>query len=164
MRPSVLLVLAALATPCGAARAQGRPDAADSAALGAALDRWYQAWETRDAVLGARDYTTDAEWTNAFGMTRRGHVEIEATLREVFGLPFVVAGESRPTTQVIRWLRPDVALVVSRVERVGQQTPGGAPLGTRQTTHHRVFLRADGAWRIASHLISDARDRQQAPH
>ena len=164
--PSFLL-LAVLLTrlTSGTAHAQARPAAPDSAAIEAALERWYRAWELRDAALGARDYADDAAWTNAFGMARRGRAEIEATLREVFALPFVVAGESRPTAQTIRWLRPDVALVVSRVERVGQQTPQGVPLGTRQTTHHRVFVRdAAGAWRIASHLISDARDRQQAPH
>ena len=163
MRPASFLLLALL--PVARAAAQPRPTAADSAATGAALDRWYHAWETRDAALGARDYGDDAEWTNAFGMTRRGRAAVEATLREVFALPFVVAGESRPTTQTMRWLRPDVVLVASRVERTGQRTPSGAALGTRQTTHHRVFVRdGGGAWRIASHLISDARDRQQPGH
>ncbi len=159
MRSTVLLLLALLvAAP---ARAQ---TAADSAAIQGALDNWFRAWEIRDAGLGARDYADDAEWTNAFGMTRRGRAAIEATLREVFGLPFVVAGESRPTAQEIRWLRPDVALVVTVVERVGQQSPTGEPLGTRRTTHHRVFVRDRGGWRIASHLISDARDQQRPAH
>jgi len=166
MRRSTLLLLATLLVPVaadGQAHTTG-PTAADSAALVAVLDRWYLAWETRDAALGAQDYADAAEWTNAFGMTRHGRTEIEATLREVFALPFVISGESHPTTQAIRWLRPDVALVVSRVERTDQQIPGGAPLGTRQTTHHRVFVRTGGEWRIASHLISDARNRQEAPH
>lgn len=161
---ALLLAAVLLALPTDAARAQARPTATDSAAIESALGRWYRAWETRDAELGARDYEDDAEWTNAFGMRRRGRAAIETTLREVFALPFVVAGESQPTAQDIQWLRPDVALVVSHVERAGQQTPAGAPLGTRQTTHHRVFVRTGGTWRIASHLISDARDRQQPPH
>jgi uncharacterized protein (TIGR02246 family) len=162
MRFAVLLVLALfVALP---ARAQAASAAADSAAIQGALDNWFRAWEVRDAELGARDYAADAEWTNAFGMTRRGRAAIEATLREVFGLPFVVAGDSRPTAQEIRWLRPDVALVVTVVERVGQQSPTGEPLGTRRTTHHRVFVRGDDGWRIASHLISDARDQQRPGH
>jgi uncharacterized protein (TIGR02246 family) len=166
MRRSILLLLCALLTPAAvsAQAAAARPTSADSAAIEAALGRWYRAWEARDAALGAQDYTEDAEWTNAFGMRRQGRAAIEATLREVFALRFVVAGESRATAEEIRWLGPDVALVVSRVERAGQQTPTGASLGTRQTTHHRVFVRAGGVWRIASHLISDARDRQQASH
>lgn len=162
MRLAAVLLLSALLA--GPGQAQHAPSAADSAAITAALDRWFRAWETRDAALGARDYAPDAPWTNAFGMTRRGRAEIEATLREVFALPFVTAGESRPTTQEIHWLRPDVALVVTTVERVGQQAPDGTPLGTRQTTHHRVLVRDGDGWRIASHLISDARDRRQASH
>lgn len=159
MRIPLFLLIAAFSTQ--SVHAQIGPTASDSAAIFGALERWYQAWESRDAELGARDYTDDVEWTNAFGMTRRGRAEVEGTLREVFGLPFVVAGESQPTSQEIRWLRPDVALVVSRVERVGQQTSTGEPLGTRRTTHHRVFVRENDRWRIVSHLISDARDRQR---
>jgi hypothetical protein len=103
MRRAALPLLGVLlpAASAGGQARPARPTAADSAAIGAALGRWYRVWETRDAALGARDYADDAAWT---------------------------------------------------------------PLGTRQTTHHRVFVRTDGAWRIASHLISDARDRRQAPH
>ena len=162
MRIAILLIVVSLSAQ--PAHAQVAPSTADSVAIVAALDRWYQAWETRDAELGARDYTNDAEWTNAFGMARRGRAAVESTLREVFALPFVVAGESRPTSQDIRWLRPDVALVVSTVERVGQQTPSGESLGMRRTTHHRVFVRGGDGWRIASHLISDARDQQRPQH
>ena len=163
-RLAILFLHAFAAADAGAQARAAQPTAADSGAISAALGRWYRAWETRDAGLGARDYTDDASWTNAFGMTRQGRAAIETTLREVFALPFVVAGESQPTEQTIRWLSPDVALVISRVERTGQQTPTGASLGTRQTTHHRVFVRSAHGWRIASHLISDARDRQQPPH
>jgi uncharacterized protein (TIGR02246 family) len=161
MKMAALLFLMLAA---GGSQAQVVPSAADSAAISAALDRWFDAWEKRDATLGARDYRSDASWTNAFGMTRRGRVAIEATLREVFALPFVTAGESRPTAQDIRWLRPDVALVITSVERAGQNAPDGTPLGTRRTTHHRVFTKGPDGWRIASHLISDARDQRRAAH
>lgn len=162
MRLAAVLLVSVLAA--GHAEAQRTPSAADSAAITTALDNWFRAWEVKDAALGARDYSTDAAWTNAFGMTRHGQVAIEATLREVFALPFVTAGESRPTGQEIRWLRPDVALVVTVVERAGQQTPDGASLGLRRTTHHRVFVREAAGWRIVSHLISDARDQQRSGH
>ncbi len=162
MRFATALLVAVLAT--GRAHAQGTGSAADSAAITAAVHNWFRAWEVKDAALGARDYTTDATWTNAFGMTRQGRTAIEATLREVFALPFVTAGESRPTAQEIRWLRPDVALVLTSVERAGQQAPDGAPLGIRRTTHHRVFLRGAAGWQIVSHLISDARSQQRPSH
>lgn len=162
MRIAFVLLVALLTTE--RAGAQGTPSAADSAAITTALGNWFRAWEVKDAALGARDYSADAAWTNAFGMTRQGRTAIEATLREVFALPFVTAGESQPTGQEIRWLRPDVALVVTTVERAGQQAPDGAPLGLRRTTHHRVFARGAGGWQIVSHLISDARDQQRPGH
>jgi len=162
MRLAAVLLVSVLAAE--RAPAQGTPSAADSAAISAALGNWFRAWEVKDAALGARDYTPDAAWTNAFGMTRQGRAAIEATLREVFALPFVTAGESQPTRQEIRWVRPDVALVVTTVERTGQQAPDGAPLGLRRTTHHRVFVRGAAGWQIASHLISDARDQQRPGH
>lgn len=162
MRLAAVLLVSLLAA--GQAPAQRIPSAADSTAIGVALDNWFRASEVKDAALGARDYAPDADWTNAFGMTRQGRAAIEATLREVFALPFVTAGESRPTSQEIRWLRPDVALVVTTVERAGQQAPDGAPLGVRRTTHHRVLVRGAAGWQIVSHLISDARDQQRPGH
>ena len=108
---------------------------------------------------GLRRRIEPAPYLARFSVTNPGTCEVG-----VLPWPFVTAGESRPTTQEIHWLRPDVALVVTTVERVGQQAPDGTPLGTRQTTHHRVLVRDGDGWRIASHLISDARDRRQASH
>jgi uncharacterized protein (TIGR02246 family) len=138
--------------------------ARDRAAILAAVEDWDVAWKTRDAALAARNYAPDAEWTNAFGMSRRGEVEIRKLLDEVFALPFVMSGESKTVDQVLRILKPDVVLVVTRVERVGQRSPSGGEVGTRRTTHHRVFQKRGGRWQIVSHLISDARDTQQPAH
>ena len=51
-----------------------------------------------------------------------------------------------------------------RVERSGQLTPSGQPLGTRHTTHLRVFARSHAGWKIVSHLISDARGSERPHH
>lgn len=157
MRSLVLLLILlagapALAEPTGTSR--------DQAAIQAAIVRWDHAWESKDAVLAARDYAEDADWTNAFGMIRKGRSAIQATLTEVFALPFVMAGSSETVGQEIRFLGPDTALVLTRVRRAGQQLPDGQALGTRQTNHLRVFSRIEGRWQIVSHLISDARDRE----
>ena len=158
-----LLPLALVAASCTSPR-PAADRAVDTRAVEAAVDRWTEAWQVKDAALAARDYADDAEWTNAFGQTQRGRAAIEAQLREVFALPFVTAGQSAPTAQTVRFLRPDVALVWTRVERRGQQAPSGEALGLRRTSHLRVFERRGGAWVITSHLISDARDTAAPQH
>ena len=97
-------------------------------------------------------------------MKKKGRAEIEKILAEVFSLPFVVAGQSKTAEQSIRSIKPDVALVVTRVERAGQRTPSGSELGTRQTSHLRVLMKSEGRWKIISHLISDARDTERREH
>ena len=84
-------------------------------------------------------------------------------LKQVFALDFVMAGESRTVEKEITFVRPDVALLTNRVERVGQKTAAGAEF-TRSTSHLRVFVKSDGRWEIVNHLISDARSRGRAEH
>jgi len=154
------IALALLSVPL-TAHAQS---AADRSNVLASIARWDMAWQTRDAVLASRDYSVDAHWVNAFGHTASGRAQIEGTLREVFALPFVVAGESRTVGHDVRFLGPNVAVVSTTVERLGQLAPDGQPLGTRNTSHLRVFQRQGRSWRIVSHLISDARDRARPSH
>jgi len=138
--------------------------AEDRKAIESAYDNWYSAWETKSSQLAAQDYSDDAFWVNAFGARRTGRAEIEDTLSQVFALDFVMAGKSRTVEKTIRFLKPDVALVESRVQREGQKTGSGEDLGTRNTTHLRVFFKSDGKWQIVSHLISDARSTESREH
>lgn len=133
----------------------------DQALIEQVIEKWNRAWETKDAKLAAQDYSDDAEWTNAFGMKRTGRAEIEKILAEVFSLPFVMAGKSNTVAQSVRFIKPDVALVATHVERTGQRTASGEELGVRQTSHLRVLMKSQGGWKIVSHLISDARDTQR---
>lgn len=158
---AALLTLALLS---GASLAQTTTSRRDQAAVEQAIENWNRAWQTKDAKLAAQDYANDADWTNAFGMKRKGRAEIEKILAEVFSLPFVMEGQSKTAEQSVRFIKPDVALVVTRVERTGQRTPTGADLGIRQTSHLRVLMKSEGSWKIVSHLISDARDTERRQH
>lgn len=148
----------------GAALAQTTTSNRDQVNVEQAIENWNRAWQTKDAKLAAQDYSNDADWTNAFGMQRKGRAEIEKILAEVFSLPFVMEGQSKTAEQTVRFIKPDVALVVTRVERAGQRTPSGADLGIRQTSHLRVLMKSEGSWKIVSHLISDARDPVRREH
>jgi uncharacterized protein (TIGR02246 family) len=146
--------------PTETARADLSGTAEDERAIGQIYDNWYTAWEKKDYKLAAQDYTDDAIWVNAFGMKQVGRANIEKTLERVFGMDFVMAGESKTVEKTVRFIKPDVAVVSSRVERAGQETPSGEKMKARQTSHLRVFVKSGGKWRIVNHLISDARDRE----
>ena len=136
--------------------------AEDKKAIETAYDNWYMGWEKKDYKLASQDYSDDAIWVNAFGMKRVGREAIEKTLKEVFGMDFVMAGESKTVERTVKFIKPDVAVVTSLIEREGQEMPSGEKMDTRKTSHLRVFVKSNGKWQITSHLISDARDTERA--
>jgi len=136
---------------------------ADSLEIAQKLNDWNRAWGEKDHNLAAKWYSEKAEWTNAFGHNFIGSTEIGNFLKEVFQLPFVMAGQSRITSQRMIPVSDDVILVITKVERTGQTTPDGTELGIRKATHHRLFKK-DSEWLIVGHLISDARDTELARH
>src|ERR687890_618738 len=105
------------------ASGQSKMPKGDQALIEQVVENWYKAWQTKASKLAAQDYSDDADWTNAFGMKRKGRAEIEKILAEVFALPFVMAGQDEVVEQSVRPIKPDVALVITRVERVEQRTP-----------------------------------------
>ena len=160
----ITIVIIAIALLSGGALAQKTTSKSDQVAVEKVIENWNRAWQSKDAKLAAQDYANDADWTNAFGMRRKGRAEIEKFLGEVFSLPFVMAGQSKVIEQAVRFIKPDVCLVSTLVERTGQTTPSGEQLGTRQTNHLRVVVKSGAGWKILSHLISDARDPLQREH
>ncbi len=127
------------------------------------IDDWNQGWKIKDHKLATKWYAESAEFTNAFGQHKVGQRAIEGLLNEVFQLPFVMAGDSKVGRQEMIWITKDVVLVVTVIERAGQQSPDGKQLGLRKTSHHRIFKK-EKEWLIAGHLISDARDTQNSKH
>lgn len=152
--------LALLGTP-SAALTQDEQDSAD---IEDALGNWLQGWEQGDVELAVKDYSEDADFTNAFGMTRRGRADIRDLLNVVFSLDFVMAGDTAYSAPEVRFLSANIALVRTSAERQGQLTTDGESLGVRRTAHLRVFEKREGQWVIVSHLISDARDTERAEH
>lgn len=136
---------------------------ADSAEIANKINDWNKGWKVKDYKITTKWYSDAAEFTNAFGHTRIGKSEIEKFMKEVFQLPFVMAGDSKVTKQKFVMLDDKIVLVITSIERTGQKTHDEKELGTRLTTHHRVF-RKDDEWLIVGHLISDARDTESSKH
>ncbi len=128
------------------------------------INDWNKAWQTKDYQLAAKGYSDDARFTNAFGDKCNGQKEIQNLLQQVFGLPFVMAGNSETTEHRCQPLNESTIVVHTAVTRKGQQMPDGSVLPDRQTTHMRVFGKEGNQWVIKSHLISDARDKQIVKH
>lgn len=136
----------------------------DSLQIHSMIEDWNRAWDIKDHLLAAKWYSGDARFTNAFGDKRNGQKEVEALLKEVFALPFVMAGKSESTEHRYQVLGNNLVIVHTAVTRKGQQMPDGSALPDRMTTHLRVFQHSDDSWRIKAHLISDARDKQAPKH
>lgn len=154
----LLLLLAAVWSFPAPAHAQTE---ADSAAILASLDSWNQGWAEADAGLAVQAYADDADWTNAFGDRVIGRDSLEKTLAFIFGLDFVMAGDSGGNVfEDLTFLTPDVALLRSKLVRVGQQMRTGETMPDRHVHHLRVFQRRGGEWQIVSHLISQAHEKR----
>ncbi|HEX5052706.1 MAG TPA: SgcJ/EcaC family oxidoreductase [Planctomycetota bacterium] len=151
------MLLAAVATSC----ASLRDDAGDRVAVLATLDSWNRGWAEADAALAVEDYAEDADWTNAFGDRFQGRAALRDGLEFIFGLGFVMAGESSGNEFAdVTFLAPDIALIRSKLVRVGQKRSDGTPMPDRHINHLRVLHRRDGRWLIVSHLISQAQEKR----
>lgn len=159
----IILIITCLLVFASAANAQLISNK-DSSQIHAMIDDWNKAWEIKDYTLAAKWYSNNAWFTNAFGDKRTGQKDIESLFKEVFALPFVMAGKSETTNHQFQVLDNDHVVVHTSVIRKGQQMPDGSVLPDRKTTHMRVFQEEKGEWRIKAHLISDARDKQLPKH
>jgi uncharacterized protein (TIGR02246 family) len=136
----------------------------DSTLIVSVINDWNKAWKEKDYILAAKGYSQDCRFTNAFGDKRNGRLEVQNLLKEVFALPFVMAGESETTEHLFQVLDNTNVVVHTSVIRKGQKTPDNRVIPDRQTTHMRVFQKKDDTWEIHAHLISDARDKQTPKH
>lgn len=133
----------------------------DRAAILATLDSWNRGWAESDVSLAVADYAEDADWTNAFGDRFQGREALRAGLEFIFGLGFVMAGESSANEfEDVVFLERDVALLRSKLVRVGQRRSDGERMPDRHIHHLRVVRRIDGRWQIVSHLISQAQPKR----
>ena len=130
----------------------------DEQAILGMISHWDQGWKTFDAQLAARDYSADADWTNAFGHGAKGKAAILEYLSKIYQSPSMRSRTSTPSKTTVRFVRPDIATASSYRETVGQKTASGAEYPTRKTHDLRVLVRDKGQWTIVSHLIMDEKE------
>jgi uncharacterized protein (TIGR02246 family) len=151
----LLLVLFCFSAP---ALAQS---SADRAEILKTFDSWDQGWAERDPELAVSDYAEDADWTNAFGDRFVGKEKLLEGLTFIFSLDFVMSGTSAENEFTdITFVKPDVAIVRSKLVRTGQRTSEGDVMPDRHINHLRIYEKRDGRWQVISHLISQAHDKR----
>lgn len=131
---------------------------ADVAAIEVIIQRWDAGWAAFDAALAAQDYADDADWTNAFGISRKGRAEIHSYLHSIYQKPQLTSRKSTSSISSIRFISHEVAIATSYRETVGQKTPSGAEYPTRKTRDSRVLLLVKGKWEVVSHLVADQKE------
>ena len=126
--------------------------AADEAAIRTVMDRGAEAFNRHDAAACAAVYTSDADLVNVRGDHLKGRTAIEHGLASAFAGRYKDAQMTRgPVT--IRFLRPDVALAHVKNVITGVSGPEGTEGtggGVQTELGLRVFVKEDGAWRVAA--------------
>lgn len=147
--------LIATAILCAFAAAVPGQSAPDEAAVRTVVDHWRQAWEAHDPAILRDDFAEDADWLNAFGVRQKGRTQILGFVATVFKRPTLQNRQTTWEESKIRFVRPDVALAYRDYKTVGHKTMSGREMPERRTHATWVLTKSEGAWRIASQMISD---------
>ena len=148
-------LLAVIATVVVVHAQTGSPS--DENAIREIVKHWEQAWERFDGQLLTNDYASDADFMDAFGNRQTGSTAIVNAMTRQLKAPQVQQRKTSWKPAVIRFVRPDVAIVYHDYETVGQQTPAGEPVPPRDTRSVRTLVKNSDEWRIVSHFIMDTR-------
>ena len=151
LRPVTLAVALAICGPLVAA-------ADDKDAVTSVVERNIAAFRDFDAGRVSGTYADDADWTNAFGVRRRGRADIREFLTNLFARPqFRARAQSGPSEMSVRFAGPDVAIVQTFAEIVGQRGPNNEELPPRKLHRLMVLTKNAGEWLIVSELVMDER-------
>jgi uncharacterized protein (TIGR02246 family) len=113
------------------------------------LRQFMQAWSDGDAEAFASMFTPDADFVAFSGVHLVGREAIEAAHRTLFAGPLRGTVITGVDTAKIRYLRPDVAVVVAATGL--SRALGAAPDPVREsTTATLVVVLERGAWRFAA--------------
>jgi uncharacterized protein (TIGR02246 family) len=116
----------------------------DESAVQRLLDDLAAAWAAGDAQAYAALFTDDASYITWFGANLAGPAAIEAGHRPLFAGPMRDSHLEWRGAPDIRFIRPDVAIIVG-------EGAVAAPAGLQPaSTITLVAVRENGAWRFAS--------------
>jgi len=147
----------------------GNPASNKEEAVWKIMEKYDEGWRTGDTELAASCLAIDAEWTNAFGNTKRGREDIHKYFQWLFK-KFNLGKDAASTenertddkeksrgedTISVRHLGDDVAVL----HGIGFTTMGNSPeQGIRKMHVTTVLARQNGKWEIVHQMIMDERE------
>ncbi len=155
MRLTILGLVALVSVASVQAGPSKLGSAEDEAAVRAIVLHWQQSWEKFDAAILQGDYADDADWLNAFGVRLKGGARIVEFVSTVVKRANVQGRQTTWDEPVIRFVRPDVAVVYRDYKTVGHKTPDGKEMPQRNTHSTWILTKDSEKWHIASQVISD---------
>ena len=152
VRHSLVVLLVALgvfATTDSAAQTPSSGARSDEDSIKAVMAATTDAFSRHDAKAWVRFCTPDAQLVTVRGESMKGIAEIEKGLASIFQT------RGRHVTLktlelVVRFIRPDVALVHVTNELSGLISPEGQTLPAHQELSIRVLVKDQGVWRITA--------------
>ena len=136
---------------------EGTPE--DQQAVGEVMMKIAGAFRGLDATGVEELYSEDADWTNAFGTSKKGAAEIAEYLTRLFADEHFGAGKPvGPPQASMRFVNGDVCVVKTYIEREGQETSSGQKQAVRRNHSLKVIRREADGWKIVSDIYMDARD------
>ena len=142
--------------------AQSRGTSEDESAIKALVES-----QNRVLVQGVGNladvFAADVDWTNAWGRRLHGLEELSRFWEQARHDQNYLAGKVTPESvkTEVRFVRPDVAVVHTYNERVGQIEEGKV-IPTRKVHSQIVVSKEDGKWLIQSELIMDEKQHEGA--
>src|SRR5919106_5237857 len=104
-------------------------------------------WDEFDLAAATAEYADDASWFNAFGRERHGRAAIQELVGRVLASPGFRAGKKGQLEfGGLQFLRPDLVMVHTTQETLGQKQLGGADLGPRRTHIFRLMQKTGPRW------------------
>jgi uncharacterized protein (TIGR02246 family) len=130
-------------------KAQNVANRGDEDAIRKIVVAMTEGFNNHDGKAAAQMYEPDARFVTVRGETMNGQPAIEA------GLASILSSRARNASQrtldvVVKFVRPDVALVHVTNELSGLVAPDGQALPSHQELSLRVFVKESGNWRVAA--------------
>lgn len=146
----VALATVALLAPIACTWAHARPSgsAADRAAIHRVFANFDRAFNRHDARAMAMTFTPDADFTNMYGVYRRGRKGIEQRMAPLFQGRLRDASRT-DAVRSIRFLTPILAAVDANSVITGTREADGSVAAPRKGLMTVILRKRDGSWRIA---------------
>jgi uncharacterized protein (TIGR02246 family) len=139
---AVLSILLALGAPAHAAAANG-----DESAVKKLFDDFRDAFNRHDAKAVAAYCSDDVDYIVVNGEDVKGRSEVEGHMTPLYN-GRLKAVKREATVRSVRFVRPDVAIVIGDFQNSGAMTPSGDPAPAAKGIYDWVVSKHAGKWTI----------------